>query len=125
MALKDHQNLKLTILKLLEKVLLEAEILALRANPTKNAVGTVIESSLDKGKGYVTNILVEAGTLKIGDVVLVGRNYGKVRAMHDERGANIKIAGPATPVSILGINGAPNAGIITTSSGVKVSNEIN
>jgi len=100
----------LNIQELLEKVLLEAEILALRANPTKNAVGTVIESSLDKGKGYVTNILVEAGTLKIGDVVLVGRNYGKVRAMHDERGANIKIAGPATPVSILGINGAPNAG---------------
>ncbi len=100
----------LNIQELLEKVLLEAEILALRANPNKNAVGTVIESSLDKGKGYVTNILVEAGTLKIGDVVLVGRNYGKVRAMHDERGANIKIAGPATPVSILGINGAPNAG---------------
>ncbi len=100
----------LNIQDLLEKVLLEAEILDLKANPSKNAVGTVIESSLDKGKGYVTNILVEAGTLKIGDVVLVGRNYGKVRAMHDERGANIKIAGPATPVSILGINGAPNAG---------------
>jgi translation initiation factor IF-2 len=100
----------LNIQELLEKVLLEAEILDLKANPNKNAVGTVIESSLDKGKGYVTNILVEAGTLKIGDVVLVGRNYGKVRAMHDERGANIKVAGPATPVSILGINGAPNAG---------------
>jgi len=100
----------LNINELLEKVLLEAEILHLRANPNKNAVGTVIESSLDKGKGYVTNMLVEAGTLRIGDVVLVGRNYGKVRAMHDERGANIKIAGPATPVSILGINGAPNAG---------------
>jgi translation initiation factor IF-2 len=100
----------LNIQELLEKVLLEAEILDLKANPNKNAVGTVIESSLDKGKGYVTNMLVEAGTLKIGDVVLVGRNYGKVRAMHDERGANIKIAGPATPVSILGINGAPNAG---------------
>jgi translation initiation factor IF-2 len=100
----------LNINELLEKVLLEAEILNLRANPNKNAVGTVIESSLDKGKGYVTNMLVEAGTLRIGDVVLVGRNYGKVRAMHDERGENIKIAGPATPVSILGINGAPNAG---------------
>jgi translation initiation factor IF-2 len=100
----------LNIQELLEKVLLEAEILNLRANPSKNAIGTVIESSLDKGKGYVTNMLVEAGTLSIGDVVLVGRNYGKVRAMHDERGANIKIAGPATPVSILGINGAPNAG---------------
>ena len=100
----------LNIQELLEKVLLEAEILNLRANPSKNAIGTVIESSLDKGKGYVTNMLVEAGTLSIGDVVLVGRNYGKVRAMHDERGENIKIAGPATPVSILGINGAPNAG---------------
>ena len=100
----------LNIQELLEKVLLEAEILNLKANPNKNAIGTVIESSLDKGKGYVTNMLVEAGTLNIGDVVLVGRNYGKVRAMHDERGANIKVAGPATPVSILGINGAPNAG---------------
>lgn len=100
----------LNINELLEKVLLEAEILHLRANPAKNAVGTVIESSLDKGKGYVTNILVEAGTLKVGDVVLVGRNYGKVRAMHDERGKVVKTAGPATPVSILGINGAPNAG---------------
>jgi translation initiation factor IF-2 len=100
----------LNINELLEKVLLEAEILNLKANPSKNAVGTVIESSLDKGKGYVTNILVEAGTLKVGDVVLVGRNFGKVRAMHDERGKVVKIAGPATPVSILGINGAPNAG---------------
>jgi translation initiation factor IF-2 len=100
----------LNINELLEKVLLEAEILNLKANPTKNAVGTVIESSLDKGKGYVTNILVEAGTLNVGDVVLVGRNFGKVRAMHDERGKVVKTAGPATPVSILGINGAPNAG---------------
>lgn len=95
---------------LLEKVLLEAEMLDLRANPNKNAVGTVIESSLDKGKGYITNILVEAGTLKIGDGVLVGRNFGKVRAMHDEHGNNLKEAGPATPVSILGISGAPSAG---------------
>jgi translation initiation factor IF-2 len=100
----------LNINELLEKVLLEAEILNLKANPSKNAVGTVIESSLDKGKGYVTNILVEAGTLNVGDVVLVGRNFGKVRAMHDERGKVVKSAGPATPVSILGINGAPNAG---------------
>jgi len=100
----------LNINELLEKVLLEAEILSLKANPSKNAVGTVIESSLDKGKGYVTNILVEAGTLKVGDVVLVGRNFGKVRAMHDERGKVVKNAGPATPVSIIGINGAPNAG---------------
>jgi translation initiation factor IF-2 len=100
----------INIEELLEKVLLEAELLDLKANPNKNAVGTVIEASLDKGKGYVTNILVEAGTLKIGDVVLVGRNYGKVRAMHDERGKNVKEAGPATPLSILGIGGAPNAG---------------
>lgn len=102
------QNLNIDLL--LEKVLLEAEILNLRANPNKNAVGVVIESSLDKGKGYVTNMLVEAGTLNVGDVILVGRNYGKVRAMHDEKGNALKEAGPATPVSILGINGAPNAG---------------
>jgi len=102
------QNLNIDAL--LEKVLLEAELLDLKANPNKNALGTVIESSLDKGKGYVTNMLVEAGTLKIGDVVLVGRNYGRVRAMHDEHGHTIKTAGPAQPVSILGINGAPSAG---------------
>jgi translation initiation factor IF-2 len=102
------QNLKID--ELLDKVLLEAELLDLRANPNKNAVGTVIESSLDKGKGYVTNMLVEAGTIKIGDVVLVGRNYGRVRAMHDEKGNILKIAGPAQPVSVLGINGAPSAG---------------
>ena len=100
----------LNIDELLEKVLLEADILNIRANPNKNAVGTVIESSLDKGKGFVTNILVEAGTLRIGDVVLVGRNYGRVRAMHDEHGVSLKEAGPSKPVSILGINGAPSAG---------------
>ncbi len=100
----------LNIDALLEKVLLEAEMLDLKANPNKNAIGTVIESSLDKGKGYVTNILVEAGTLRIGDGVLVGRNFGKVRAMHDEHGHTLKEAGPSTPVSILGINGAPSAG---------------
>lgn len=100
----------LNIEELLEKVLLEADLLDLKANPNKNAVGTVIESSLDKGKGYVTNMLVEAGTLRVGDVVLVGRNFGRVRAMHDEHGKNLKEAGPATPVSILGINGAPSAG---------------
>ncbi len=100
----------LNIDALLDKVLLEAEILDLKANPNKNAIGTVIESSLDKGKGYVTNMLVEAGTLKIGDVVLVGRNYGRVRAMHDEHGVALKEAEPARPVSILGINGAPSAG---------------
>ncbi|MBI1836387.1 MAG: translation initiation factor IF-2 [Flavobacteriia bacterium] len=102
------QNLNIDAL--LEKVLLEAEMLNLKANPNKNAVGTVIESSLDKGKGYVTNMLVEAGTLKVGDIVLVGRNYGRVRAMHDEHGVNLKIAEPARPVSIIGINGAPSAG---------------
>lgn len=102
------QNLNID--SLLDKVLLEAEILALRANPSKNAVGTVIESSLDKGKGYVTNMLVQAGTMKVGDVILVGRNYGRVRAMHDEHGVILKTAGPSQPVSVLGINGAPSAG---------------
>ncbi len=100
----------LNITELLDKVLLEAEILDLKANPNKNAIGTVIESSLDKGKGYVTNILVESGTLRIGDIVLVGRYYGRVRAMHDENGQPTKEAGPSCPVSILGINGAPSAG---------------
>ena len=103
---KKNENIDL----LLEKVLLEAEMLDLKANPDKNAVGTVIESSLDKGKGYVTNMLVEGGTLRVGDVVLVGRYQGKVRAMHDENGQPLKEVGPAMPVSILGINGAPSAG---------------
>ncbi|MFM8596409.1 MAG: translation initiation factor IF-2 [Flavobacteriales bacterium] len=102
------QNLNIDAL--LDKVLLEAELLDLKANPHKNAVGTVIESSLDKGKGYVTNMLVEAGTMRIGDVVLVGRYYGRVRAMHDEHGVALKEAGPAQPVSVLGIGGAPSAG---------------
>ncbi len=100
----------LNITELLDKVLLEAEILDLKANPNKNALGTVLESSLDKGKGFVTNLLVEEGTMKIGDIVLVGKNYGRVRAMQNQRGENVKEAGPATPVSILGINGAPSAG---------------
>ena len=100
----------LNIPELLEKVLLETDLLELKANPNKNALGTVIESSLDKGKGYVTNMLVEAGTLKIGDVVLVGRNYGRVRAMHNEHGVSLEEAESATPISILGINGAPSAG---------------
>ncbi|WP_343747168.1 translation initiation factor IF-2 [Fluviicola sp.] len=102
------QNLNIDAL--LDKVLLEAEILNLRANPNKNAVGTVVESSLDKGKGYVTNMLVQAGTMRVGDVILVGRNYGRVRAMHDEKGVALKEAGPSQPVSVLGINGAPSAG---------------
>lgn len=96
--------------ELLEKVLLEAELLELKANPNKHAVGTVVEAFLDKGRGYISTILVQAGTLKIGDYVLAGKNSGKVRAMHDERGNNVKSAGPSTPVSILGLDGAPQAG---------------
>ena len=96
--------------ELLEKVILEAEILDLKANPNKNAVGTVVEALLDKGRGYVSTILVQAGTLKIGDYVLAGKHSGKVRAMFDERGQNQKEAGPSTPVSILGLDGAPQAG---------------
>ncbi len=96
--------------ELLEKVLLEAEILELTANPNKMASGTVVEAFLDKGRGYVSTILVQAGTLKVGDYVLAGKNSGKVRAMHDERGNNVKEAGPSTPVSILGLDGAPQAG---------------
>ena len=95
---------------LLEKVLLEAELLELKANPNKPAVGTVVEAYLDKGRGYVSTILVQAGTLKIGDYVLAGKNSGKVKAMQDERGNNVKQAGPSTPVSILGLDGAPQAG---------------
>ncbi|MCB0477353.1 MAG: translation initiation factor IF-2 [Crocinitomicaceae bacterium] len=96
--------------ELLEKVLLEAEMLDLKANPDKNALGTVIESSLDKGRGYVTTVLVEAGTLRVGDIILAGRFYGKVKAMQDERGKRIKEVGPSGPVSILGLNGSPSAG---------------
>ncbi|MEZ4838422.1 translation initiation factor IF-2 [Flavobacterium sp.] len=96
--------------ELLEKVLLEAEILDLKANPNKPAVGTVVEAFLDKGKGYISTVLVQAGTVKIGDYVLAGKNHGKVKAMHDERGNTIKEAGPSTPISILGLDGAPTAG---------------
>ena len=96
--------------ELLEKVLLEAEILELQANPKKRAKGTVVEAFLDKGRGYVATILVQGGTLKVGDYVLAGRNSGKVKAMHDERGHEVKEAGPSTPVSILGLDGAPQAG---------------
>ncbi|MCL6216775.1 translation initiation factor IF-2 [Zunongwangia pacifica] len=96
--------------ELLEKVLLEAEILELKANPNKIANGTVVEAFLDRGRGYVATILVQAGTLKIGDYVLAGRHSGKIKAMHDERGNEIKEAGPSTPVSILGLDGAPQAG---------------
>ncbi len=96
--------------ELLEKVLLEAEILELTANPNKNAVGAVVEASLDKGRGYVSTILVQAGTLKIGDYLLAGKHSGKVRAMFDDQGTNLKVAGPSTPISILGLDGAPQAG---------------
>lgn len=96
--------------ELLEKVLLEAELLELRANPNKNASGTVVEAFLDKGRGYVSTILVQAGTLKIGDYVLAGTCSGKIKAMQDERGKVVKSAGPATPISILGLDGAPQAG---------------
>jgi translation initiation factor IF-2 len=95
---------------LLEKVLLEAELLELRANPDRPAYGTVVEAFLDKGRGYISTILVQGGTLRIGDYVLAGKNSGKVKAMHDERGNNVKEAGPSTPVSILGLDGAPQAG---------------
>mgnify|MGYP005748218473 CR=1 FL=1 len=96
--------------ELLEKVLLEAEILELKANPDKNAVGTVIEASLDKGRGYVATIMVQAGTLKIGDVMLAGQHYGRVKAMFDHKGKKVKEAGPSTPVLMLGLSGAPQAG---------------
>jgi len=95
---------------LLEKILLEAELLELKANPDRPATGTVLEASLEKGKGYTANVLVQNGTLKIGDYVVAGRNHGKVRAMFDERGNRIKEAGPSTPVKIIGLDGAPRAG---------------
>ncbi len=100
----------INIEELLEKVLLEAELLDLKANPEKAARGTVIESTLDKGRGNIATILVESGTLEIGDVVLAGQHFGHVKAMFNERGKKIKQAGPATPALILGLNGAPQAG---------------
>lgn len=96
--------------KLLEKVLLEAEMLDLKANPDKKAVGTVIESTLDKGRGYVSTILVQSGTLHIGDVILSGTSTGRVKAMFNENGKKVEVAGPSTPVQVLGLNGAPQAG---------------
>ncbi len=100
----------LNIKTLLDKVLLEAEMLDLKANPDKPAIGTVIESSLDKGRGFTATILVKAGTLKIGDILLAGSCYGHVKAMYNERGNKVDIVGPATPALILGLNGAPQAG---------------
>lgn len=96
--------------ELLEKVLLEAELLELKANPDKSAVGSVIEASLDKGRGYVTTLMVQAGTLRIGDVMLAGSYFGKVKAMFDHRGKKLKEVGPATPTVVLGLDGAPQAG---------------
>jgi translation initiation factor IF-2 len=96
--------------ELLEKVLLEAELLDLKANPNKPATGTVVEAFLDKGRGYISTILVQAGTLKVGDYVLAGPRHGKIKAMQDERGRDVQEAGPATPISILGLDGAPQAG---------------
>jgi translation initiation factor IF-2 len=95
---------------LLEGVLLEADVLELKANPGKRAVGTVVEASLDKGRGYVTTLLVQGGTLKIGDIMLAGQHHGRVKAMTDHRGKRLKQVGPATPVQVLGLNGAPQAG---------------
>ena len=96
--------------ELLEKVLLEAEMLDLKANPNKRATGSIIESTLDKGRGYVATVLVQNGTLKMGDIVLAGTHFGRVKAMFNERNQRIKEAGPAEPVLILGLNGAPQAG---------------
>ena len=95
---------------LLDKVLLQADLLELKANPNKPASGVVIEASLDKGRGYVSTLLVQAGTLKVGDYVLAGKNHGKVKAMLDERGHNLQKVGPSMPVTILGLDGAPTAG---------------
>ena len=96
--------------ELLEKVLLEADLLDLKANPLKRAVGSIIESSLDKGRGYVSTVLVENGTLKMGDIVLAGTHYGRIKAMFNERNQRVEKAGPSEPVLILGLNGAPQAG---------------
>ena len=96
--------------ELMEKVLLEAEMLELRANPNRKAVGSIIESSLDKGRGYVATVLVQNGTLRVGDIILAGTHYGKIKAMFNERNQRLKEAGPAEPALILGLNGAPTAG---------------
>jgi translation initiation factor IF-2 len=97
------------IKELLEKVLLEAEMLDLKANPNKKAIGTVIEASLDKGRGYVTTILVQSGTLSVGDIILAGTHFGKVKAMTDHKGKKVIQAEPSRPVQVLGLSGAPTA----------------
>ena len=96
--------------ELLEKVLLEAELLNLRANPERAATGSIIEATLDKGRGYVATIMVQTGTLRVGDILLAGSNYGRVKAMFDDTGKRVKEAGPSTPVQVLGLDGAPQAG---------------
>jgi len=96
--------------ELLEKVLLEAELLNLKANPNKAAIGSIIEASLDKGRGYVATVMVQAGTLNVGDIVVAGANHGRVKAMFDDTGKRIKDAGPSSPVQVLGLDGAPQAG---------------
>ena len=98
--------------ELLEKVLLESELLELKADPDTHAKGTVIEASLDKGRGYVTTLLVQYGTMKVGDTLIAGTEFGKIKAMHDESGVNVDSAGPSKPVSVLGMNGASSAGDI-------------
>ncbi len=100
----------LNIDKLLEKILLEAELLDLKANPEREGTGSIIEASLDKGRGYVATILVQNGTLEQGDLIVSGQHYGRIKAMFNERNQRIEIAGPSTPVQILGLNGAPQAG---------------
>jgi len=100
----------LNVDELLEKVLLEAELLDLKANPNKQASGTIIEATLDKGRGYVASVLVQNGTLHVGDVIIAGKHYGRVKALFNERGAKVQEAGPATPVQVLGLSGAPSAG---------------
>src|SRR5690606_7513410 len=98
------------IAELLEKVLLEAEILNLKANPNRNSTGSIIEASLDKGRGYVATVMVQTGTLKVGDIMLAGAHYGRVKAMFDDTGKRVAQAGPSTPVVVLGLDGAPQAG---------------
>jgi translation initiation factor IF-2 len=92
---------------LLEKILLEADLLELKANPDRESVGTIIEASLDKGRGYVATMLVQNGTLNIGDIIVSGQHFGRVKAMFNERNLKMDKAGPSTPVVILGLNGAP------------------
>jgi translation initiation factor IF-2 len=106
--LSAKQGLNVDVL--LEKVLLEAEVLDLKANPEKGRIGTIIEASLDKGRGYVATMLVQNGTLRQGDLIVSGQHYGRVKAMFNERNQRIEEAPPSTPVVILGLNGAPQAG---------------